>query len=777
VTVGSLRVLDNKMKPKHTVTLRLWLSLGLIGVMCVGGCVPRRTSSTWDLTNSGIPTFFSLFDSVEGASINIRGLHEPLLMTEEERKGLIKSLKEDTRFLNVDESEVRGASYRIIVQVTLFRGPNALLIGLDQLGFGVGPYDEFRFVNPSLSRVLEQVFRRNGLLDSEFADWYREMLAKGAAGPLPDPTDVRYDASHPDKPRLPISTSHVALEAIEGFLRNCGDQEVMVRVRELTGGDYLQHDDDANLPEIKRQDMPELIRALVEDSWPCDANQAFVYPPGRRDGFEITVCRGLCACVIWFDQSGFFFGKDGQYRFENPRLAKGLEKAFEESGAFDSADGPRYKRMLAAGAGEPRSQTAKEARLALQKMTKAGADANAQGPAESPQERARVLGSELLQDPSRRLQGHYLFLVADRLADTGRSAVPYLVKGLESEDAVVRKLAAFALAKIGPDAKEAAEALAKAMAAEKDNDVESKIAAAIARVGPPSPQSIPGLLEVLTKRGDYTVVAFCDALVAIGAPAVPALVVALESSDRGARYRAAQALARMGPAAKAAVSALVTRIKVRDTYTDLMVDEALARIGTPSIPALMEAAQAGDHYVQWHAGHALGQMGPEAVGYLTAALKKDNPVLRAVAAEALGNIKPPARNAVPDIIAVMNDRSDDVRASACESLGRIGDSRAFGAVLAAVKDRNRLVRARAADALGTVGAASEETIKALIELLLDKDKLVRTSAAESLGQIGPKAHSAIPELERLSETDDDPLTREYSRDALKSIRMPEKKKL
>jgi len=274
-------------------------------------------------------------------------------MTEEERKGVIKALKEDTRFLNIDESKVRGTSYRIIVQITVFRGPNALLIGLDDLGFGVGPYDEFRFVNPSLSRVLEQVFRRNGLLDSEFADWYKGLLAKGAAGPLPDPLEVRYDASHPDKPRLPVSTSHVALEAIEGFLRNCGDREVMVRVAELTGGDD-QHLENAIVPEIKPQDMPELIRALAVDSWPCDASKAFVYPPGRRDGFEITVSLGLCACVIWFDQSGFSFGKDGQYRFENPSLAKGLEKAFQESGAFDSVDGPKYKRMLAAGAGDGR---------------------------------------------------------------------------------------------------------------------------------------------------------------------------------------------------------------------------------------------------------------------------------------------------------------------------------------------------------------------------------------------------------------------------------------
>jgi len=182
------------MKLKHAATKRLWWPMGLSAIMCAAGCAPHEAASGWELTSSGIPKFLSQFDSAEGASIDIGGLPEPLVMTEEERKGVIKALKEDTRFLNVDESEVRGASYRIIVQVTVFRGPNALLIGLDDLGFGVGPYDEFRFVNPSLSRVLEQVFRRNGLLDSEFADWYRGVLAKGAAGPLPDPTDVRYDA-------------------------------------------------------------------------------------------------------------------------------------------------------------------------------------------------------------------------------------------------------------------------------------------------------------------------------------------------------------------------------------------------------------------------------------------------------------------------------------------------------------------------------------------------------------------------------------------------------
>jgi HEAT repeat protein len=350
-----------------------------------------------------------------------------------------------------------------------------------------------------------------------------------------------------------------------------------------------------------------------------------------------------------------------------------------------------------------------------------------------PAEMAKLLGEELLQDSSGRLKGYNLDLVAGGLAETGKAGVPYLIKGLQSADAVVRKVSAGALARIGPAAKDAAEALAKAMIAEKDDAAALEMAGAIGHVGPPPAQFVPALLAALKERGNLKVSNYSDAMVALGPSAVPALVAAMESPDREVQYRAIQALGKMGPGAKGAIDALVKRMRDANSYFDFAVDEALAGIGTATIPAIMDAAPTGNQY---HAAHAMSQMGSKAIPHLLAALKHDDPNQRAVAADALGQIEPPAHDAVAALIGSMKDPSNDVRRNVCEALARIGDSRALNVMLEAVKDRDWLLRSRAAEALGKFKPVTDETFNALTALMKDEDKLVRTSACESLRDIG-----------------------------------------
>jgi len=146
-----------------------------------------------------------------------------------------------------------------------------------------------------------------------------------------------------------------------------------------------------------------------------------------------------------------------------------------------------------------------------------------------------------------------------------------------------------------------------------------------------------------------------------------------------------------------------------------------------------------------------------------------------VAADALGQIEPPAGDAVPSLIALMKDMSDDVRYSACESLARIGDPRALGVMLEAAKDQESGMRCSAAEALGVFTPPTDEAIKTLLCLLLDKQDVVRHTAIIALGRIGPKACTAIPELERISKTDDDADTREMATDARRRIAAPDKR--
>jgi len=763
------------MRAQRTPIGNALSAMGMLAIMCCWGCSASERDMGWDLKSEEISGYLAEYGSLQSASITITDMPTPLAMSTAEQTEIIEALKKDTHRFQGDDSFISGASYSVSFNICLFRGPSVLIIGLDYFGLGIGNRDEFRFVNPSFVRAIDKMLGKNGIYTPESADYYRKMLAKGAADPGPD--------GGPVKAGEPMRVSDVAPQCIASFVDGAGEGEIAVRIHRTRATEISLGPDGA--------DREALIKSLVEDSWPTQRDKAFVSASGRRDALEITVTSDAVAFVFWLDESGFYFGRDGQYRFDNPSLVREIQRFFQEQGIFDlpeSGDGQvivpvgwgkggKYKHMLEGAGSKPRPEGARM-RVAMAARERAKAKAQSRlPPQESPTERAKGLGFELLQDPSRRLKGIYLDAVADGLAKTGKPAVPYLIKGLQSSDAEVRKVSARALATIGPDAKDASEALAKALTTETEDGIASEMAAAIGKVGPPPAECIPALLATLTKRGDFTAVHYSDVMVAIGSPAVPALVAAMESPEKHVQYRAIETLGRIGPGAKGAIDALVKRMRDDSSYFDLVVDKALAGIGEVAIPALMDAARTSGGYVRGRAAHAMGQMGPDAVRHLMLALKNDNSELRAVGAEALGQIEPPPRVVVPALIGLMEDPSDDVRYIACESLARIGDGRALGVMVKAAKDQNSCMRCGAAEALGVFTPATDEAIKTLIGLLRDKDDVVCHTAIIALGKIGPKANGAIPELHRLSETEDDPDTREMAKDALKRIMMPEKKKL
>ncbi len=96
-----------------------------------------------------------------------------------------------------------------------------------------------------------------------------------------------------------------------------------------------------------------------------------------------------------------------------------------------------------------------------------------------------------------------------------------------------------------------------------------------------------------------------DRLIAIGQPAVPALILALGDDDPSMRAAAVYALGEIGPAAQQAIPALIEALKN-------------PRIGRA-------------------AGLALGRIGPAAIPALSRVLvESENPGIKSVAASALG---------------------------------------------------------------------------------------------------------------------------------------------
>jgi HEAT repeat protein len=159
----------------------------------------------------------------------------------------------------------------------------------------------------------------------------------------------------------------------------------------------------------------------------------------------------------------------------------------------------------------------------------------------------------------------------------------------------------------------------------------------------------------------------------------------LKDLDPEARYKAALALSKMIPSAKAAVPALAKALEDKEPFVRLNAVNALFRLGSdarPAMPELIKAMQdetnkdksppVFGYTIQDMAARALGKAtagSGEAVPALMATLKqgKTDGIHLAVA-KALGDIGPEARNSLPQLRELLKDNNLDVRQAAQESI-------------------------------------------------------------------------------------------------------------
>ena len=195
-------------------------------------------------------------------------------------------------------------------------------------------------------------------------------------------------------------------------------------------------------------------------------------------------------------------------------------------------------------------------------------------------------------------------------------------------------------------------------------------------------------------------------------PAVPALAKAAKLADwsGAAQVKAAWALGRIGPAAADALPTLV-EVLSRDPQAIVRCEVArtLGAIGPEAraaLPALQAALADENGFVRVAAAVALWQVGQDARGVpvLVAALKDQGMVGARVAADALGEIGPGAREAVPALTDTLQDPAPAARVAAARALWRVARSRAgVPALLVALKDPLSEVRDRAAETLALIG--------------------------------------------------------------------------
>lgn len=289
-----------------------------------------------------------------------------------------------------------------------------------------------------------------------------------------------------------------------------------------------------------------------------------------------------------------------------------------------------------------------------------------------------------------------------------------LAKKAEGDDAIVKTVSAWALAKLNPGkelfARRAVKLLVEAL---KSGDPKARLAAAKALETLDADPEImrPIMTEALEGADEDTTVAMLHAMAKLGPKIVPRLIAALQY-PRACRF-ACHVLGELGPDAAPATEALAGLLTDPDESTQSEAAFALAEIGpdaAAAVPALQKALDS-DGPVRFAAAYALGRIGVKAIKAkpaLLAQLDGDNKDMALLSAWALAHIHPECptcqEKALPVLIAGLDESDAKFRRECANGICCFGNA-AKGAVeklKKALKDSDEEVREAAAAALKAI---------------------------------------------------------------------------
>ena len=242
----------------------------------------------------------------------------------------------------------------------------------------------------------------------------------------------------------------------------------------------------------------------------------------------------------------------------------------------------------------------------------------------------------------------------------GEEEIPLLVERLKSADATERAEAADDLRTLGPKASAAAATLAKLLD-DQSAWVRMSAAAALLRIKPQDSRPAEVLAKAL--HSPETAVRRHAARAAglagpSAAPLAGTLANLLADSDELARLAAIQAIAALGPAGAAAMDAVADLLTDPRTASDAA--DALGRMGPAARPALKRLApmlSVEPAALRWAAVRAMSQIGGEdarpAVDFMIRELPRASEVDGYNMMIYLGLLGPVAREAIP---AIQNSR-------------------------------------------------------------------------------------------------------------------------
>jgi HEAT repeat protein len=281
-------------------------------------------------------------------------------------------------------------------------------------------------------------------------------------------------------------------------------------------------------------------------------------------------------------------------------------------------------------------------------------------------------------------------------------------------------------------------------------------------------RDIKGLVEALRYRDHVIGASAAEKLGELGdSGAVEPLIAALKDTKARVREAANRSLGKLGD--RRAVEPIIAALKDSNVWVRTAAASALGELAdVRAIEPLMAIlkVEEGDASVLNEARRAMVAMGASAIGPFMAMLKEPKSAARRRAEDALKEIGSPA---VEALIEALKDNNRDVRWTAVNTLGQIGDRRAVEPLTAVLQDEDSNMRWNAIRALGNLNddygnkvlsttlvadlagndltarqvaveelgrLRSVEAVEALTQVLKDKKSDIRKAAAKALMEIG-----------------------------------------
>jgi len=214
----------------------------------------------------------------------------------------------------------------------------------------------------------------------------------------------------------------------------------------------------------------------------------------------------------------------------------------------------------------------------------------------------------------------------------------------------------------------------------------------------------------------------------------------LRSRRSWKRAAAAATIGDMG--SPAAIPALIDALEDPERDVRAAATRSLALLGAAvAVEPIVEELAAG-RVQRAVGGWALMRIGSPALTRLRGLLRHDDANVRATAAELIGLIGEASDSA--ELIALLRDPSAEVRAKSAHALGRLGAGEAAAMLRGALGDRIFFVRAAAARALGQL--ADRPSIPALVHQAQTDRFEAAQAAARALAELSPAGLSTMAAL-------------------------------